>query len=75
LNKTLSGLRPVSGVCIGYVEFSCCATAVLVWTVETTANDMRRKQLRRPLNVIVTALPFTIFNVRSKLDFILPYFW
>ena len=75
MNKTLSGLRPVTGVCFGDVESSFCPTALLMWKVETTAHDMRRKKLRRPLTVIVTALPFTIFNVNNKIDCILPYFW
>jgi hypothetical protein len=75
VNKTLLGLRPVTGVCIGDVASSCYATAVLVRKVETTAHDMRRKRLRRPLNVIDTALPLTVFNVHSKLVCILPYFW
>jgi hypothetical protein len=72
VNKTLSGLRPVTGVCIG--DFAS-ATAVLVRKAESTAHDMRRKHLRRPRNVIVTTLPFTVFNVHSKLFSILPYFW
>lgn len=72
MNKTLLELRPVTGVCIG--DFAS-ATAVLVLKVESTARDMRRKDLRRPLNVIVTTLPFRVFNVHSKFFSILLYFW